>query len=333
MQKFFDVRDFPVRNRAGVLTFGNFDGVHLGHQALIESAKALTAADETLSVMTFTPHPLVLFGRDPNFFNLLTSDEQAELLVEAGANVVIQQKFDWDFSRIKAESFLTDLIEHWIKPRCIVVGQDCRFGEGGKGDLQTLHQFGLSKQIKIIEVKPKLLDSGETISSRLIRSLLRSNKVEEASTCLGRPYFVQGEVVRGNQKGGELGFQTANLEVLGKEVPLRGVFITEASFEGNRYESVTNVGFRPTFGTSSQIHVECHVLRSEIPTLYGKKLKVEFLKFLREERKFSSEKELKVHIANDVKATRDYFSHSRSGQLTPVTPVAPLTPTQSKHRP
>ncbi|HEU4451267.1 MAG TPA: riboflavin biosynthesis protein RibF [Gaiellaceae bacterium] len=263
---------------------GTFDGVHRGHRAVIAAARE-TGLRST--VVTFEPHPRLVLGYD---VELLTSFERRlELLGEAGPDDVLVVEFTAALSRKEPEEFVAEVLRP-IGTRVVVAGEDFRFGAGRRGDVELLRRLGL-------EVGPVPLLPG--VSSSRIRQLVREGEVRDAATLLGRPFELEGLVVAGDQRGGTLGFPTANLLLDPHAlVPAFGIYAGEAL--GHR--AATSVGVNPHYGGSER-RVEAFLLDFE-GDLYGRRLRLELWERLREERAFASEAELVAQIARDVEAAR-----------------------------
>lgn len=302
-----------------VVTIGNFDGVHLGHQAILklafEKARQLRA---TSVAFTFRPHPRVALNPETPVALLCTYDERLELLEESGLDLTIEEPFGREFSRTSPEQFFTDALVHRLSAQAVVVGYDFAFGKDRHGHLDTLERLCRRDGVELTVVPPLRVD-GEVVSSSSIRKHLNSGDVPLASRLLGRPFFYRGVVLRGEGRGRKLGFPTANLRPEGKLVPRFGVYATRSIVRppaGKPLEflSVTNIGVRPTFhATETDPMIETHLFEGPGPRnpagypevdLYGVRLEVRFVRRLREERKFSGVDELKRQISADIEAAR-----------------------------
>jgi riboflavin kinase / FMN adenylyltransferase len=301
-----------------VVTIGNFDGVHLGHQTIIREACDQAKKRGGPSVaFTFRPHPHVALGSG-DVQLLTTYDERAELLKKQGLDFVIEEPFTRDFSTITAERFFRDILIRKLNVEAIVVGYDFAFGKERKGHLESLQKLCTEASVQLTVV-PAHRIQGEVVSSSRIRSHLVAGKIEEANRLLGHEFFYRGVVVKGEGRGRKIGFPTANLQLENKLVLPYGVYATRAVVMANSagsakaLPSVTNLGVRPTFQSGQKTDgelpalVETYLLDQEID-LYGSTLEVRFLKRLREERKFSGVEELKAQIALDVQASRAHTS-------------------------
>jgi riboflavin kinase / FMN adenylyltransferase len=293
----------PLRSFAPtVMALGNFDGVHIGHQQIMKTASAL--ADEKglpLSVMTFDPHPRQVLGRGHVYDSLLTPlPEKVRLMEALGVDVVYVVEFDTSFAAISPEAFVRDFVKQ-LNAVDVVVGFDYTFGAGGLADTQVLKALAATYQMGSHIVPPVNRD-GEKVSSSLIREKLQLGDVKWAAELLGRPYALAGHVVHGNKRGRLLGFPTANLDpVASFVIPKHGVYLIRACIDGEeeRFPGVMNIGYKPTFEGDRVRTLEAHLFAFS-RDIYGKQLYVEFLDFLREERKFLSAEELVSQIRSDI---------------------------------
>ncbi|HBX70534.1 MAG TPA: bifunctional riboflavin kinase/FMN adenylyltransferase [Chloroflexi bacterium] len=290
------------------LTIGSFDGLHLGHQEIIRNLTA-EAHQQSASavVLTFYPHPAeVLRSRDFPFY-LTTPDEKAELLVQAGVDVVITHPFDRQVAATSAQEFMTRLHQH-LGMRHLKIGHDFALGRDRAGNAQTLSEIGESLGYSVEQIPPFSLD-GQIVSSSRIRFLLGAGQVEEAARFLGRNFSINGTVVLGDQRGRSIGFPTANLELWEmRAIPAAGVYACRVGINGIRYDAVTNIGVRPTFEANPvPPRVETHLLDFQ-DNLYGASIKLEFIARLRGEQRFNSVNELIAQIHRDVAAARQILA-------------------------
>jgi riboflavin kinase/FMN adenylyltransferase len=300
---------FSPGDRGAVLTIGNFDGVHLGHRAVIRSAIERARSLGSLSIVyTFDPHPRRVLDPDRSQ-PLLMSPRQLELaLEELGVDALIRERFTPEFASLTPDAFLRTILHGRIAPRELFVGRDFHFGKGRGGSGETLVHMAPTLGIRVVIVA-EVQAGGRDVSSTRIRQALALGDVEDARICLGRPYALWGRVVRGDQRGHELGFPTANLEPENELLPAGGVYATRARLidEGGRpsresFGSVTNIGTRPTF-QKGQFLSETHLLDFE-GELYGKRLEVGFFARLRSEQRFPDAERLRRQIADDVERAR-----------------------------
>lgn len=292
-----------------VLTIGNFDGVHLGHQriltAVVEKAREVKG---TAMALTFRPHPQAVLhpGKAPGL--LSTYDEKASLLAKAGIEVLIEQPFSLDFAGISADDFFRRLILGRIRPAAVIIGYDFAFGKGKSGSIDHLTALAQGAGVSV-SVIPAFRLGKETVSSSRIREYLMKGQIEEANELLGREFSYFGKVVPGERRGRKLGFPTANLELEEKLALPYGVYASYSVIHEKtglrKIPSVTNLGVRPTFHAEADVSplVETHLL-DFTEDLYGKIMEVRFVRRLRGEQKFDGVESLKKQIRSDVTQAR-----------------------------
>ncbi len=290
-------------DRDSLITIGVFDGVHLGHKFLIHKVKELARQQGLRSiVITFDKHPQeVLAPRSQPPF-LTDSTEKANLLKKEGVDSVVILTFTKSLSRLGAREFL-ELLQKKLKMRGLVVGPDFVMGRDSEGDIATLKQLGTEMAFTLTVIPPATKD-GEIVSSTTIRSALAEGNMQKVNLLMGRRFSLHGKVVRGTGRGASLGFPTANLEIPANQaIPADGVYLTLVYLAGNVYRSLTNVGSNPTFGNSKRT-IESHLLDIN-DVLYGHEIKIEFIRKLRDERKFASREELACQINLDVQHAKE----------------------------
>lgn len=294
--------------RPTVLTLGVFDGLHLGHQLIMQTVVARAGAIGAVpTVITFDPHPRALLHPESAPPLLQTFDQKIEALGVLGIEQTIVIRFDTEFSHVRAEDFLRTVIADRLHAKEVYLGCGFAFGHNREGNVELLRAVSQKLGFLADEV-PELRLRGRRVSSSRIRELLQQGRVNLARRMLGRPYGVEGMVVRGDERGAKLGFPTANLHPQNRVIPRRGVYVTATLIDGQWRRSVTNIGTRPTFGSDNQSSVETFVMNWS-GDLYGDVLRVRFLHRLRDETRFSSVDELKAQIDRDTKRARDYFEH------------------------
>ncbi|MFL6258013.1 MAG: bifunctional riboflavin kinase/FAD synthetase [Pyrinomonadaceae bacterium] len=295
--------------RPAVLTLGVFDGLHLGHQLIIsrvvERARALGAVP---TVLTFDPHPRAVLHPESAPPLLQTFDQKVEAFGVLGVEQTIVVRFTPEFAKVRAEEFLRDVVRERLQAREVYLGRGFAFGRGREGDIELLRRVSGELGFAAFEV-PEVRLRGQRISSSRIRELLAGGSVNLARRMLGRPYGVEGRVVRGHERGRQLGFPTANLRPANRVIPRGGVYVTATLIGGEWRRSVTNVGVRPTFEKEAEPSVETFVMNWG-GDLYGDVVRVRFLHRLRDERRFSGVEELKQQIDADVARARKYFERS-----------------------
>jgi len=310
MAVFFSLDQIQEPFRNAVLTIGNFDGVHRGHQSLFAYLNR-TAREETGEsvVITFHPHPLQVLlpsgGNAPKMINTL--DQKIELIGRCGVDHIMVIPFTAEFSRIGAAPFVEDLLWRRLGMRSIVIGHDYAFGYRREGNVDLLREMGRRLGFRVLLQAPVLVD-GERVSSTVLRNLIEQGAMEKAYSFLGRYYQLQGTVIPGRKVGGsQLGFPTANLEPTDGILPGQGVYAVRVIRRGKTYRAVCNVGFNPTFGLN-RLSVEVYILDFD-ENIYGEELRVDFVRMLREEKKFSSIDELIRQIRVDVEQARILFEN------------------------
>ena len=295
--------------RPTVLTLGVFDGLHLGHQLIIQRVVERARAVEAVpTVITFDPHPRAVLHPESAPPLLQTFDQKLEAFGVLGVEQTIVIRFTPEFARVSAEEFLRDVVHERLQAREVYLGRGFAFGRGREGDIDLLRRVSGELGFFADEV-PEVRLRGQRISSSRIRELLLAGRVNLARRMLGRPYGVEGRVVRGYERGRTIGFPTANLRPANRVIPRGGVYVTATLIEGSWRRSVTNVGVRPTFGKEAEPSVETFVMdwRGD---LYGDVVRVRFLHRLRDERRFAGVEELKRQIERDAARARKYFERA-----------------------
>jgi riboflavin kinase/FMN adenylyltransferase len=285
------------------VTIGNFDGVHRGHQALIQAAarRAGEQGGRTV-VLTLDPHPARLLDPEGAPATLTTLDQKSELLGGLGVDVFVVLPFTAELARLSGEEFVGGVLVEALGARSVVVGEDFRFGHRRRGDVSLLEELG-GRHGFGVEALPPVLHEGLPVSSSRVRDVLARGQVEEARALLGRSFFIDGRVVEGERRGRTLGFPTANLATPNETLPLGGVYAARCRVPRGRWvPAVVNIGRRPTFGGNG-VSVEAHLLDFEAD-LYGAELRIEFVGRLREERRFDGPEALVAQIGEDVSRAR-----------------------------
>lgn len=283
------------------LTIGNFDGVHIGHRALIRSAQEFARENgNEFAIMTFWPHPRSILPGKGVHHSLTTREERLELLAALGVPLLFELPFDMRLAAMSAQDFVRDCLAP-MHVRTLVLGHDFTLGRNREGSLAVLRELGEKHNITIRQIPAVLIGNSAASSSRL-REYISAGDMESAQVILGRNYEITGTVGHGYGRGRDLGFPTANLEDIKTLVPGHGVYATFASLDGQRYPAVTNIGDNPTF-KGEKTTVETFLLAGN-PDLYGRQLKLEFVRKLRGEKAFASPSELVDQIRRDVQTAR-----------------------------
>ncbi len=291
-----------------VLTLGVFDGLHLGHQQIMRTVVERAAAiDAVPTAITFDPHPRAVLHPDTAPPMLQTLDQRLANFEVLGIEQAIVIPFSMEFSQQPAEVFLTNIVRDRLHAREVYLGKGFAFGRGRGGNIELLRKMASGLGFVADEVDEVTL-RGQRISSSRIRKLLAEGNVNLARRMLGRPYGVEGVIIRGDRRGHTIGFPTANLKPQNRVVPRFGVYATATLIEGAWRKSITNIGVRPTFESEADPSIETYIFDFD-GDLYGDVLRVRFLHRIRDERKFNGIDELKAQIEADTRRARNYFSH------------------------
>ena len=303
---------------ASVLAIGNFDGIHLGHQAIlratVERAQTLNAVSTAL---TFDPSPRKVLRPESAPPRISTNAQRMEWFTAVGLEAVVVLPFTLDLARLSPEEFVEQILVRDLHVKAVLVGEDFRFGHQQAGDAKTLSALGAKLGFEVVIVPP-VVYRGEVVSSTIIRREVAAGDVSHAARLLGRPFALTGEVITGTGTGRRFTFPTLNLSVEQELLPARGVYITRTRFEGETrsHRSVTNIGMRPTFNGTA-LSVETHLLDAELESS-PKHIEVRFWKRLREEKKFTGPEELRTQIARDIARANRFFSQLRRSRSASV---------------
>lgn len=307
MQVYNDKSNIKIAE--SVVTIGTFDGLHLGHQQII--SKVIKVAEEkklTSVVVTFDPHPRAVVSKDYNMQLLATLDEKKILFEELKIDNLFVINFTMEFAKISSDEFVKNYLIDKLNAKHVVIGYDHKFGKNRNGDKSTLKEFGI-KYGFAVTCMDEFQSEGDTISSTVIRNLLQTGEVDTANTYLGRNYSFFGRVVEGAKRGREIGFPTANIEIDNpyKLVPANGVYIVKASLDNQSLYGIMNIGIRPTFENENNKVIEMHIFDFN-KNIYGKEIKIEFIKRIRSEKKFNSKEELINQITKDKNFAEEFLS-------------------------
>ena len=315
MRIFRHYSELPPELRGGVAVLGNFDGVHRGHQAAIAEALRLGRRDNLpVGVMTFEPHPRKLFRPDDPPFRLTPMRVKARQIEALGADFLILQRFDREFSRKSPRAFVDEVLVRGLGVRHAVVGFNYAFGADRGGDLELLRSLATEQGFGLTILEAARGTEGDIFSSTTIRNFLKEGRVREAARILGRPWEIEGRVQQGDQRGRTIGFPTANIALGNYLRPALGVYAVRAGIDfGMRTEwrpGVANLGRRPTFGKLDDL-LEVHLFDFS-GDLYNKHLRVALVDFLRPERKFDGLAALTAQIAVDAGDARRILADDKS---------------------
>lgn len=311
-----------VDEPATAVAIGNFDGVHLGHRALLDRAvRRAEALDACPAVLTFSPHPsrVLAPARAPRL--ITTEDDKVALLGRAGIEAVLTQRFDRAFAGLSPEAFATEVLAEGLAARHVVVGYDFRFGARRAGDVDTLRDLGDRLGFAVDVISPQTPDGEHVASSSRIRADIVAGRMVQAAAQLGRPYHVGGTVVRGHQRGRDLGFPTANIDSDAELRPSTGIYAGWLDWGEQPHPAAVSVGHNPTFGEGAPRTVEAHVIDAEGLDLYGRRCRLWLVDRLRGEEKYEDLRALEAAIAGDVRRTRQLLA----GEMAP-TALPPLEP-------
>ena len=299
---------FAPEGARHALTIGNFDGVHRGHQAMLERAVAHARAKRIAScVLTFEPHPREFFSPASAPARLTRLRDKLERMAAAGIDRVHVERFDARLAGLPAERFVEDIVVRGLRAAWLLVGRDFRFGAKRGGDFGLLERLCAGHGVEL-QAMPDVALDGERVSSSAVRSALAAGDLAAAARLLGRPFAMSGRVAHGEKLGREIGFPTANI-ALRQRPPVAGIFVVECLAEGESrwWPAVASVGRRPTVNPTASPLLEVHLL-DFVGDLYRRHLHVRFLKKLRDERKYDDVPQLRAAIAQDAKAARHYFA-------------------------
>ncbi len=299
MQLYTDYKDIEKPFDRAVVTIGNFDGMHLGHQLLFSEVVGRAYRNGGTSVVvTFDPHPLKVLR--PDGIKLISSTNQKiDLIRLAGIDALVVLPFDRQFAKTPARDFVDNILLKAIGVQHLVVGYDYAFGRGREGNIDFLRQQGQEKGFSVTVVEAHY-EEDVLVSSTRIRELVMEGRMRDVRALLGRHYRIHGEVQRGRQRGGkEVGFPTANLKVSEDDLcPKKGVYVTQVIYNGKVYGGVSNIGYNPTFGENKLV-AETHIFDFN-DDIYGQPIKIKLLRHIRGEVKFNSVKELSARIRKDI---------------------------------
>jgi riboflavin kinase/FMN adenylyltransferase len=303
-----DLKDIATGFEKSVVTLGNFDGLHLGHQELI--GKVIARAREIGAasvVVTFRPHPLKILAPEKCPPLISIYEEKIRLFEKLGIDVLVKIPFTRDFAKMSPEDFVKNILCDTLGAKEIFVGYNYRFGRGREGTIATLKTLGEKFDFSVREVEQVSL-KGEVISSTKIRHLLSDGEVEHAARLLGRTYAITGIVVRGDGRGKGLGFPTANIAPKHSIVPADGVYAVRLFVRDKFYDGIANIGLRPTFG-KNVLAIEVHIFEFN-EDIYGEEISLYFVGRIRKERKFAAAADLIKQIHADIKTARQMLAET-----------------------
>ncbi len=302
--------ELPSTLKNAVVTIGNFDGVHCGHQELLRRVHAHSQRIQGVAVaITFRPHPYFVIRATSEPYLLNSYEERAELLSQYGMEVIVEQPFSREFSNTRPEEFVDNFLVRALATKVLYLGYDFAFGKERTGSVDVLKQLAENRGIEIHVVEPFRVD-GQAVSSSLVRKALSEGEIPLVNECLGRTFFLRGLVWRGEGRGRTIGVPTANLQTENRRYPKVGVYATRTLWRGTWYNSISNIGYNPTFkgdGTDLPLKVETHLFDFD-SDMYGDEIQVNFYAFLRPEKKFAGVQELLSQIKEDSARAREVLA-------------------------
>ncbi len=310
MDKFNSYKSIPQKYTGSVVAIGNFDGVHLGHQKVFEVTKHIALEKKVpSSILTFEPHPRQYFSPESPSFRLISSETRTKLINDSDFDALFELPFDTNLASLSSSDFIQRVLYEGLRISHVVVGEDFRFGKGREGNTDQLTKMGESLDFKVTAL-PKLTESDLTYSSSAVRNALKEGNLEITRACLGRWHSVTGIVKEGSKVGRSIGFPTANMEFSGVVIPKYGIYsvfieILTGKYKGN-YQGASSIGIKPTFGNHNP-NLETYIFDFD-GDIYGEKISVSLVKFLRPEIKFDSIDNLIVQIKSDCRVSREYLA-------------------------
>jgi len=299
-------KNFQIKknHRGSIILIGNFDGVHLGHQKLFSLAKKYKKKYRVkIGVLTFEPMPKMFFDSTLKNFRISSLNQKISLLKKQSVDFIITKKFNKEFSKTKSIKFINQIICKKLNPKFIFVSNNFKFGNKREGNVRQLVQYESSNNYKIIKPQPLLINK-KIVSSSLIRNFLKNGKLKKVNKFLNRKWSIEGRVQKGRQLGKKIGFPTANIDIKNYVLAKPGVYVVRAlRHNSTKYiRGIANLGYRPTFN-GKKILLEVHLFNFS-GNLYNKYLTVEFLNFIRKEKKFKNINQLKKQIKIDLKIAK-----------------------------
>jgi riboflavin kinase/FMN adenylyltransferase len=290
--------------KGSIILVGNFDGLHLGHQKLFKLAKSYKKKYKLkIGVVTFKPMPKMFFNKKIKNFRISNIDQKNKILKNLGVNFIITKKFDKTFSKMKSNFFIKEILHKKLNAKYIFVSNNFRFGNKREGNVGQLIKNEKTYNYKIIKSKPFILNK-KIISSTYIRSLLEKGDLKKANKLLSRNWSIEGIVQRGRQQGKKIGFPTCNIDIKNYVIAMPGVYAAKVYQKNSNkpLKAIVNLGYRPTFN-QKKILLEAHIFNFS-GNLYNKYLSVEFIKFIRKEKKFMNVNQLRRQIQSDLKIAK-----------------------------
>lgn len=312
MKIFRDITEISEEYQNAVIVLGNFDGFHLGHRSIIDEAKAIATVKKLpLALMTFEPHPREFLAKEKTAEGLRIYNLRSKLfqIKSLGIESIFLVRFNEQFANLSADEFIKNILVDKLQVRHVITGENFYFGKNRQGDKNLLASYAENYGFKYLPCS-NIRDENDTIiSSSLVRELLKNGQVTRVAKLLGQPYHIISRVIHGEGRGHKLGFPTANISLKKLFIPRYGVYAVRARVDGEDkiYNAVANLGIKPTFGINAPL-LEVHLFDVQL-NLYGKKLCVEFVEFIRGEKKFLSLNDLKAQIVVDCAKAKSLLRH------------------------
>ena len=304
MVKIYQNFDIEKKHKGSIILIGNFDGVHLGHQKLFKLAKKYKDKfNLNIGVVNFEPMPKMYFNKELKNFRISTIEQKRKILKFFDIDFIITKKFDYNFSKIKSEIFIKNIIYKKLNAKYVFVSNNFRFGNKREGDVEQLIENEKNYDYKIIKPRPLILNN-KVISSTLVRTLLEKGDLTNANKLLDRNWIIEGVVQKGRQQGKKIGFPTCNIDIKDYVIAMPGVYAVKVNWKNSKksLKAIANLGYRPTFNIK-KILLEVHIFNFS-GNLYNKHLSVEFIRFIRKEKKFNNVNQLRKQIKSDIKIAK-----------------------------
>lgn len=301
------IKNYNHKELSSVLTIGTFDGVHIGHQKIIQRLNEIkNGTTERSMILTFYPHPRMVLDQSNDIKMLTTMEEKTQLLEKFGLNDLIIEPFTKDFSRLSALDFVRDILVRQLHIKQLVIGYDHHFGKNREGNFEQLIEFGELYGFTVEKISAQEIES-VSVSSTKIRKAIENGDMSTANKYLGYHYLLTGDIIKGQGIGRKINFPTVNISIPEdfKLIPKKGVYIVRAHFNKDSSFGIMNIGFRPTVGGKGQT-IEVHLLDFN-GDLYGSQIQIEVLTRLRDEKKFESIEDLAAQISKDEKSARNWL--------------------------
>ena len=302
----FSKHEFKDSNKldSSILTFGNFDGVHLGHQKIFDKILEISKKESLMSiVMTFTPHTNAIINPNKSHMILTSLNDKINIINKIGIDVLCTIEFNKQFSERSPSQFIKNIISKY-NPKYLVLGYDNKFGKNGIGDADYIKKNKLFSNIKILKVDP-FIYKNDIVKTTLIKYHITNKDIGYANILMNRQYSISGKVIKGSNIGKSIGFPTANIQIneIKQIIPKDGVYSVNLIFDSVKYDGICNIGFTPTLNLQDKIKIEVHVIDCNIE-LYDKNVKIEFKNFIRNEIKFQNKSDLINQIKIDIDSIR-----------------------------